>query len=282
MSARSQEWQCLSSHSRRGSIQRKVLALLFRIIDKFFHNVVWRDYFSSRYHGCRECDTLSYIKRYIRIIDQFGTENTVCATILHMFESPKDKPLGDEPIDPSRRKALGTLVGIGIGAISGGVLGADKIKDNQKERSADPSLDYPTRSSGVVQKFESTRPILMEQLVQMLKTKGKEGYILAINFLDGLRKEQATLLKRKVEIVDMLKKIGNSNLEQPFLLLEYDRNNKALIELDTYIKEIGTAMEQSPFHNTPAAVHIEEKPGSDGYIDENKLPTTPKERKRIM
>ena len=203
-----------------------------------------------------------------------------------MLESIKKKPvdeaLDDGPTDPKRRDVLSKIIaGAGVATI-GGVLGADKIKDNQEERSADPSLDYPTRSSGVVQKFESTRPILMEQLVQMLKTKGKEGYILAINFLDGLRKEQATLLKRKVEIVDMLKKIGNSNLEQPFLLLEYDRNNKALIELDTYIKEIGTAMEQSPFHNTSAAVHIEEKPGSDGYIDENKLPTTPKERKRIM
>ena len=209
----------------------------------------------------------------------------MCATILHMLESIKKKPvdeaLDDGPTDPKRRDVLSKIIaGAGVATI-GGVLGADKIKDNQKERSADPSLDYPTRSSGVVQKFESTRPILMEQLVQMLKTKGKEGYILAINFLDGLRKEQATLLKRKVEIVDMLKKIGNSNLEQPFLLLEYDRINKALTELDTYIKEIGTAMEQSPFHNAPAEVHIE-KPKSNGYIDENNLPTTPKERKRIM
>lgn len=197
-----------------------------------------------------------------------------------MFESFK-KPTNEEPLDPNRRKALGTIAGVGVTALSGGALVANEIETGHEEHPTNPSLVYPTVTSGPVPKFESARPIIMEQLVHMLKTEGKEIYILAVEFLVGLKTEKLTLLERKVQIVNELKNIGNSNPKQPFLLLEHDRTNKSLAELNIYIQEIVTAMEQSPFHNTPAG-ELKEKPENKGYIDNQNLPNTAKERKRIM
>lgn len=197
-----------------------------------------------------------------------------------MFESFK-KSTDEGPLDPNRRKALGTMAGIGVTALSGGALVANEIETGHEEHPTNPSLVYPTVTSGPVPKFESARPIIMEQLVHTLRTEGKDAYILAIEFLTGLETEKAALLGRKVHVVDELKKIRNSNPKQPFLLLENDRINKSLAELNTYIQEIRTAKEQSPFHNAPAEV-LTEKPENKGYIDNQNLPNTTRERKRIM
>jgi hypothetical protein len=202
------------------------------------------------------------------------------AILLNMSESfrPKQKE-GNEPTNPERRKALEAIGGVGMVALSGVMVGGRAVEKNKDVNTESVTLSQILPES--IEKFESTQSEVLNQLVEALKSGNREVFDHTLKYVYALREEKTAHLKRKSGIVAELTQSNNADPLQPFYLLENDRINKSLDEVDMLIQAVENAVKQSPLFNVPGETY-DDTTESRGYSGSINLSDSVEKRKHNM
>lgn len=195
--------------------------------------------------------------------------------LLHMTESFKPKQEGKEgPADPSRRRFLNIATATTMATVAVCVgEGLENINNTQVNEST--GVPPPTPES--INTHQSTQPEMLNKLIEALKSGNQETFTYALKYVDGLREEKSALLKRKNTIIGVLANSNDTNPLQPFYLLEHDRIDISLHELDTHIQTIERLVRQSLLYDMPKGATE-----SGGSAESSCLPESVRERKLFM
>ncbi len=170
-----------------------------------------------------------------------------------MFESFTQKSESEKPVDLQRRKVLGAMgVAIGGTALGGALLAQNNEKPTETSTVVSP--DTPAIESSPLMQPESIQQGLMNIMTKNLESGSNEAYVYAIEFISTLNAEVATLLKRQSLIIDMLTELTDTDPKNVFCLLEHDRIQKSLTEIQSLIAECQTAIQKSPLYGTDVTV----------------------------
>ena len=165
-----------------------------------------------------------------------------------MFETFKqNQEARNEPTNPGRRKALETIGGVGVAALAG-VMVTGRVT-HEENISIDKKEDLPPPSSESNKNFESTRPELLNHLIETLKSGNEEVFNHSLDYVYALMEEKTTLTHRRNTIIEALADSNDADPLQPFYLLEHDRVGKSLDELSILMEAVEEAVRQSPLYS---------------------------------